>query len=197
MPFETKYICDDCQPPYTFIKITDMDPRIGTCKTPSCPQCKERKASAKMHMKVRGDVKIETAEQSQERFDQEIKSGAKGPGIIGNNNFVKAVDRTAELVMQDYKMTDINMSSSLRDGDNCVPKLTHEQERKVDDVFSGKAKNNVMGMQGDKMTASLMKQVNAGAFRNYGDPVARQQENEVSKPKINIISHFDNRGKLN
>lgn len=197
MPFETCYICDTCQPPFSFYKITEEDPRKVKCRAPACPQCKERRAQAKTQMRVRGDVKSEArSEETREQNVQDWKDG-KAPQIMTPSNHNKAIDQTAEIVMQDYNMTDIKMDTSLRAGDNCVPKLSHELERKVDAVFDNKAKNNVMGMAGDKLTSSLMNQINAGAFRSYGDPVARQQADPSLRPKTNVMYHHDDRGKPN
>lgn len=227
MPFETKYVCDTCQPPYTFYKVTEQDPRKVKCKTPSCPQCRQMRAAAKLHMKVSGDVKesvhkpfvptpippykyscnkcynkfyiehedrvkLESVNCPVCRSEDTMYLSDRTPVLPSQSSrqFTQAFDKTAELVMQDYQMTDVNMGTSLRSGDNCVPKLPPELERKVDAVFDGKAKNNVMGMAGDKLTTTLMNQINAGAFRNYGDPVARQQADPTLAPKINVIDHY-------
>jgi len=194
MPFETKYLCDTCVPPYTFWKVTDVDPRKVKCKTPSCPQCRSRKAQAKSQMKVSGALSdnmdlVEVAAEREKNMTDIIQSH-KAPTFHAPSNFSKAIDKTAEIVMQDQNMTDIDLGSNLRAGDTCVPKLTHDQEKQVAEVFNSKQKNNVMGMQGDNLTKGLMKQISAGAFRNYGDPVARQQADPALAPKINVMHHY-------
>lgn len=194
MAFETKYICDTCQPPYTFVKITDDDPRKVKCRTPACPQCRERKALAKMSMNVNGRMSAETVMAIQ-ASKPPATPGA--PALHGGNPRNKAIDETANIVMQDYQMTDLNMGSHLRAGDNCVPKLSHELERKVDEVFNPQPRNNVMGMAGDNLTKALTKQINAGQFRNYGDPVARQQADPALKPKTNVMYHHNEKPSVN
>jgi hypothetical protein len=237
MPFETKFICDTCQPNFIFYKVTEEDPRKVKMRTPSCPQCKERKAQEKLTLKVNEGAKpsedmtiveqdnklkkqIEESSNSRKHYfscqkcytkilvlgkDRNVeKVCPKCEGTdfkdvtpqtsaikTSSSNFNKAVDQTAEMVMQDYKMTDINMGSSLRAGDTCVPKLQPHQEQMVDKVFDGKTKNNVLGMQGDKLTSALMKGIESGAYKNYGDPVARQQADPNLKPKFSIIDHYN------
>ena len=43
------------------------------------------------------------------------------PGIVGANAQVRAIDMTADIVMQDYKMTDLK--SNVRDGEAMVKPL--------------------------------------------------------------------------
>ncbi len=194
MAFETVYVCDTCQPPYRFSKVTDIDPRKVKCRTPACPQCKKRRAESKLSYNVNGRMSAKDVMEIQQSKPPAI-SGA--PAIHGNNARTKAIDETAEIVMKDYQMTDINMGSHLRQGDNCVPKLSHELETKVDEVFAAKPKNNVLGIAGNNLTAALTKQINAGQFRNYGDPVARQQADPSLKPKTNVMYHHNEKPSVN
>ncbi len=194
MPFEIKFVCDTCQPLYTFYKIVDEDPRKVKPRTPSCPQCKQRKALAKSQMRISGAVKQNTDHTAN---INEIIATRQAPTVTTPNARNQAIDKTAEIVMTDYQMTDINMGSNLRQGDNCVPKLSHELEAKVDEVFAAKPKNNVMGMAGNNLTAALTKQINAGQFRNYGDPVARQQADPSLKPKTNVMYHHNEKPSVN
>ena len=45
----------------------------------------------------------------------------RGPSVIGNSAVVKAVDTTAEIVMQDHGLTDLK--DNIREGDSMVPSL--------------------------------------------------------------------------
>lgn len=188
MPFEVKYTCDTCQPLYTFYKIVDEDPRKVKLRTPPCPQCKARKSFAKSQMKISGAVNPNTDHNAN---INEIIATKQAPAFAVPNAKNRAIDETAEIVMKDYNMTDINMGSHLRQGDNCVPKLTHDLEKKVDEVFAAKPKNNVMGVAGNNLTAALTRQIDAGHFRGYGDPVARQQADPSLKPKTNVMYHHN------
>lgn len=201
MAFETKYICEDCN--HIFYKLTDTDPRKRKGgRLPSCPECRKSKAKEQLRIRINGNAAAkDIAPRASEaervaNFKEALKSGSVF-SIGGTNQRNKAIDETAEIVMKDYNMTDLNMGSHLRAGDNCVPKLSHELESKVDEVFNSKPKNNVMGMAGDNLTKALTKQINAGQFRNYGDPVARQQADPTLKPKTNVMYHHNEKPSVN
>ncbi len=57
---------------------------------------------------------------------QDVKYvGHTTSGIVAQSsqNMIKALDVTGQMVMDQYKMTDINLNSSMRPGDSCAPKL--------------------------------------------------------------------------
>jgi hypothetical protein len=83
------------------------------------------------------------------------------PGIVGDKPIVKAIDTTAQVVMEDYGMTDLK--DNLRPGDSMAPKLPPEQQKKVDNFFSGGAKKNTQAAR--RMTA-LGQRAIAGSFKN-------------------------------
>jgi hypothetical protein len=57
------------------------------------------------------------------------------PAQIGANISVKAVDKTAEVVMHDYKMTDLK--DNIRQGEAMAPKLAPHLQKRADDFFTG------------------------------------------------------------
>jgi predicted nucleic acid-binding Zn-ribbon protein len=59
------------------------------------------------------------------------------PGVIGANNSVKAVDETAKIVMEDYKLTDLR--DNIREGDIVAPKLPPRQQQAADNFFKPSA----------------------------------------------------------
>lgn len=189
MAFETKYACGDCS--HIFYKITDFDPRKKGGRIPSCPECRKRKKMrASGYIKVSGDVKQRTVEEDGRKI-QEIIEKQKFPAS-GGSNFTKAMDATADIVMQDYGLT--NLQDNLRAGDSMAPKLEARLERKVDEVF--KPQKPIAGMQAaQNLNKTLMRQINQGAFKGYGgssDVVARQQSSGF-RPKTNVLFEH-NRG---
>lgn len=70
----------------------------------------------------------------------------KAPGHIGASETVKAVDATAEIVMRDHNLT--NLNDNLRMGDTMAPKLRPDMQRHADDFFGAgqraQAKNTVL-----------------------------------------------------
>lgn len=186
MAFETKYKCGDCA--HIFYKMTENDPRKSGGRLPACPECKKvKKTEATMYIKVRGDYKERTNEEREARTQAMISS--RKPPAMGKTNFTKAMDATAEIVMQDYGMT--NLQDNLRAGDSMAPKLEHRLESKVDEVF--KAQKPLAGQQAmGTLNNALMQQINAGKFKGYGganDVVSRQQESGIRVPTTVLYEH--------
>lgn len=181
MPFETRYSCTDCG--VIFSLQTESRPSDKD-KSPACPMCNTashstRKSISKSNKKY--------TKKELEKNQNDIITAQKAPSVGGSAR-AKAIDATAQIVMQDYGMTDINLGSSLRDGDTCAPKLQGTDasgvslEQRVDQVFAPQP-NKVMGMQGsNNLNRALMSQINAGAYRNQADPVRRQQNTGATIP---------------
>lgn len=95
----------------------------------------------------------------------------------------KAIDITAETVMQDYKMTDLR--SDVRQGENMAPKLAPKLQAQADSFFGGKG-------GGKRQTFNqkrIMAQVNSGALRDPGaDVVSRLHANKHTVPVHTIAS---------
>jgi hypothetical protein len=70
-----------------------------------------------------------------------LQSG-HAPATIGNNPRVQAVDKTADIVMTDYKMTDLK--DNIRMGDSMAPKLPGPMQIAADTYF-GAGKTPVLG----------------------------------------------------
>jgi len=135
---------------------------------------------------MRGSVSDKTHELSDEARVKEMCESRKAPSG-GPSNFTKAMDATAEIVMKDYGLT--NLQDNLRAGDSMAPKLSPEQERKVDGVF--KKQKPIMGAPvANSMNSTLMRQINAGQFRGAMDVVARQQNSGVAPPRTNILHEY-------
>ena len=181
--FKATYNCSDCG--HRFEKKTESDPRKAGRK-PSCPECKKGKYSA---MRSISKHSRDYTEEELDKNRREMIESRKAPST-GYTPFTKAMDATAEIVMKDYGMT--NLQDNLRAGDSMAPKLAPELERKVDQVF--RPQKPIMGQQtAGSMNSALMRQINSGAFRGTGDVVARQQSAGIKVP-TNII-HEHGRGK--
>lgn len=94
----------------------------------------------------------------------------------------KAVDMTADIVMEDYKMGDLK--DNVRAGESMAPKLDPARQHQADNFFGGAKKRNNAGIN----TAALAKRAMAGSMRdrNYRDPVAALQP--AYKPRLNIVA---------
>lgn len=183
MAFETKYACEKCD--HTFYRITDHDPRKKKGRPPACPECKKAKPVAKSHIKVRGDVKPQSQIQKDAAI-QEIIDTKKFPSA-GKSAFTKAMDETANIVMEDYKMT--NLNDRLREGDNMVPKLRPDLEEKVGTGWNNNQKNNVAGLAGANLNRAITKAIDSNRFASQGDVVSKAMS-VVERPHVNIINEY-------
>lgn len=181
MPYRSTYRCSECKS--SFIKVTKLFPK----KEPSCPTCKKMK---KVSMKSSVSDKTHS-----DLFNTDPVMGGTPDNpsktfSMGGSSRSAAFDKTAEIVMKDYGMTDINMSSNLRPGDDCVPKLRPDLEAKVGKAWGGGDKRPIMGQAGANLNSALTKQINAGAFIAHGDVVARQQNSGIKVP-VNVIGEYN------
>jgi hypothetical protein len=109
-----------------------------------------------------------------ERF-QKMMAEEKAPGHVGANNVVKAIDYTANTVMQDYGLTDLK--SSIREGESMAPKLPPHQQSRADAMFSVPRPNEAR-TRFAKRAGQLANQVLVGggaAFRGRGPNIAAIQ----------------------
>lgn len=104
-------------------------------------------------------LKAERAEKSRIRREKMLNE-RRGPATIGDKVIVKAVDKTAEIVMQDYGMTDLR--DNIRQGDPVAPKLPPAQQQKADNFFGT---GSVKSSQGARQAELLRRRALAGAFR--------------------------------
>lgn len=161
--FIAKYKCSDCG--YGFEKKTEKDPRKGGRK-PSCPECKKGSYSA---IKSMSKSNVEHTQEKSDANVKDINESRQAPSA-GKSNFTKAMDVTAEIVMKDYNLT--NLQDNLRAGDSMAPKLQGNDasgvplETRVDNVFA--PQKPVMGQNNAAISVNkaLTAGINAGRFAN-------------------------------
>jgi hypothetical protein len=125
-----------------------------TAKTPGgkdrpCPRkaCKEA-------------IRQEEIEEAARKFAGILEQGP--PAVIGRNNMVKAVDQTAEMVMQDFKMTDLR--DNIKPGESMAPKLAAPLQKAADGFFGGGAVKDNHRLK--SRMARLGAQAIAGSFKD-------------------------------
>ncbi len=118
----------------------------------------------------------------------DLTSG-KAPAAVGMSVNVKAMDETANIVMQDYGMTD--MRDNVREGETARPKLRPDMQKKVEGFFGG----------GGKKRSSLppniqraIRSANSGALRpeNFSrtpNPIGAIHETRSRAPTRVIAQH--------
>lgn len=116
----------------------------------------------------------------------------RAPAQIGKNKRTKAIDATANIVMEDHHMT--NLNDNIRPGEAMAPKLAPHLQKQADGFFGGGA-----AAGGNSAMARRMNQLGqralAGAYRGRavtpgqlfqgeaGTPALRPMRTEVINPK--------------
>lgn len=131
-------------------------------RDPPCPRKKCIEAAAR-----------EVSEAEVVRLQQMLLE-QRGPPTVGANKVVRAVDATAEMVMEDYGLT--NLKDNIREGESMAPPLPQPQQARADAYFGGgglKTQVPVLAAPGEPRHTMSGAQLNrlgrraiAGAFRN-------------------------------
>jgi hypothetical protein len=114
--------CTLCEKEYHWITT-----RLDGSDRP-CPKKKCREAIAQAEAAIR-------QANLQKMLDEQ-----RPPGHIGHNLQTKAIDLTADIVMQDYQLTDLK--DGIRHGETMAPKLPPAQQQAADNFFSGPPTGN-------------------------------------------------------
>lgn len=115
--FKITYRCSECD--HEFSRTYRVIPK----KDPPCPN-----KTCEIELKLR-QAEIENARMTQMLADR------TGPAHIGGNTQVRAIDATADIVMTDYKMTDLK--DRVEPGEGMAPKLDPGKQAAADNYFGG------------------------------------------------------------
>ena len=149
-------------------------PQIIAVENYSCNTCSKTMRFYKEH---EGDM----MSHCQRCGSQDVKYiGHAATGITSQSsqNMIKALDVTAKMTMETYGMSDLNLGSNMRVGDNCAPKLPPRQQQAADLFFNG---------GGIPTAGRIGKNAMAGAYRDPGNPVAKLHQSKVA-PKFDIVA---------
>jgi hypothetical protein len=110
------------------------------------------------------EAKFELRQMRQEMQNlKAMLAEGRAPAQIGDKAVVKAVDYTAETVMQDFGMTDLK--DNIRPGETMAPKLAAPLQKAADNFFNPAAVGKQRGMNA-KQVELLGRRAMSGAFRN-------------------------------
>ena len=143
--FRITCLCNRCNRQFSYVTTS-----VSAADRP-CPRkkCKAAALQEEIERKAR-NLAVIIAEQ-------------RAPGVVGDKIITKAIDATAQIVMEDHKMTDLQ--DNLRTGDIAAPKLPPAQQKLADGFFGGQAMAERLNMKPRQM-AALGRRAMAGAFRN-------------------------------
>lgn len=86
-------------------------------------------------------------------------AAGKAPAM-GASKITKAIDATAQIVMEDHRMTDLQ--DNLRPGDSMAPKLRPDLQAKADAMFS--PRRRAAGGRNPFSHAAMVARINSGAL---------------------------------
>lgn len=143
--------CDHFRKPYKRTVYVPDGESVEDQPDPPCPKCSKKSK--------RQDAD-EMAMPPLPHMGLDLEIGT-APGIIGANTSVKAIDMTADIVMQDYKMTDLK--SDVRQGEAMVAPLAPGLQKAADNFFNpGAGGNKRQRIMAQRLGQRAIK----GAFRN-------------------------------
>lgn len=166
------YRCGECK--HEWRRVVKEIPKSD----PKCPECRKAK-----RIRTKSIVSTDTHD-----FDgmESIISSGKAPGVNGSN-IAKAMDATANMVMQDYGMS--NLNDARKAGDVMAPKLPPVQQARADAMFAGRKKGMLQNGSQVNMQAMMGRQAMAGKFKPDADRNPVQMTHEArTKPKVNIVA---------
>jgi predicted nucleic acid-binding Zn-ribbon protein len=168
--YKITWRCTRCGKTYTKIASSP------NAKDPLCPRRKCIEARAR-----------EQSEKEAQNLRKMLEERA-APAVTGFNDGIKAIDKTADIVMEDYKMTDLN--SSVRPGEIAAPKLPPKLQEMADNFFTAPSKMSkaaarrltkmAMSGQGIGMTPDV-------AFNSSISPMNASQARKIVVPQSPVI----------
>jgi hypothetical protein len=128
--FQLVLRCRACHYKYKRIVTALSEEEVSLIPDPPCPKCAKKVRRTDIYETSSAPVAFEGIDLSKQT----------APGIVGANKIVKAVDKTAEIVMADHHLTDLK--SNIREGESMAPRLPGGQQKMADNFFGG---HNMMG----------------------------------------------------
>lgn len=143
--FQLTIRCTKCLHRYKRVMEAESDEALAMMPDPPCPNCSKV-------MKTRG---------------LDLSKG-KAPAVTGSLR-VRAVDATAQIVMEDHKLTDLR--SDVREGETMTPKLPPRQQAMADGFFSRRGGKNplagtIMGLPNQQVIGAAVR----GRFKTPDTP---------------------------
>lgn len=178
--YKITFKCHDFECGEMFVKITTNQ----NLENPKCPLCKKRQNQLRVNRLGDGAVSEREAHLALNPTPEPppviMSDGKLLPQIsIGGSVQGKAIDSTANIIMQDYKMTDLR--DDARPGESSAPPLPPKQQAMADNFFS--KKNPAIPFNANQLGRAALR----GAYSNNSADVGAIHRN-TPKPKIDVIN---------
>lgn len=168
--FQITLRCTSCAHKFKRILSAEDEMHLAELPDPPCPRCNV----------------------VQRKRGMDIAAG-KAPAV-GGSLAARAVDATAEIVMQDHGMTDLR--SDVREGESMAPKLPPKQQALADNFFSApRARRNPAGGIFSLPPAAVMKAAVGGRFMTPDTVVPMASQRAADRPNIHVVAASDRLGR--
>lgn len=155
--------CQVCQTRYERVMQAEDAETLERVPDPPCPKCRKRQ-------------KVRTAAFT-----------GKAPAVVGANITVRAIDQTAQIVMEDQKLGDLR--SDVREGETMAPKLAPRLQAMADNMFARPKRGNPAGGIFSLPPRAVLQAAVSGRFQTPDtvNPIATQHRNR-QRPDVHIIA---------
>lgn len=161
----------------------------------SCPSCKNKERKTKFVRIGDGPVtdmdllaeKVAKNLAKTPEFRQAYMSKVLAPTSQTAKNQIKAIDTTADIVMQDYKLGDLK--DRVHQGEAMAPKLAPNLQKQADSFFAGK-KNKNLPYNAGAIAKAAMNGAYAPSRTGAINPIAAQHQARA-RPNVNTVASWD------
>lgn len=172
--YQFRFYCRDCG--HQWKKSIATEDPLGV-RTPPCPKCRK-------------------AAKDRDGLSEIITSG-RAPAIGGANVQNRALDMAAEMVMQDYGMTDVKAPTDIRAGESQTPPIPRHLQQQADSFFSPRKALAPVGM--DRFAPLIARGALSGAISPKAtgspDPIAAaQKRHEAVMDRTTILNEGQKNG---
>ena len=120
--------------------------------------------------------------------------GGKAPAV-GGSLAVRAVDTTAQIVMEDHGLTDLR--SDVREGESAAPKLPPRQQAMADGFFGGAHRRRgidagILGLP----PRQVLKAAVGGRFMTGDTVVPMASQRQDDRPPVHVVAAAGAGGKI-
>lgn len=111
-------------------------------------------------------------------------ASSRAPAVIGSNVHVRAIDATAQIVMEDHKLGDLR--SDVRPGETAAPKIAPHLQKQADNFFMGR--KSMAGNPMQPIFARAAAAAMSGAARDGTPDVVGATHKAKMMPKTRFIA---------
>jgi hypothetical protein len=166
--------CKSCKHKYKRVVTVDEGENVADVPDPPCPKCQQ---------KAKRTDAYETASAPIAHNGMEgIIGNGKAPGIVGNNNTVRAIDKTAEIVMQDYGLS--NLKDRVYQGESLVPPLPPAMQKSADNFFGSSTNRFGNKMVQKRLDAAVRRTLTGGNRINSVDVKSLLPDSRVALRRV-------------